>query len=334
MAFENDGGAGAGSGAGDGAGSGGSLAAALTGGADDGGAAAAAAAAGGSDDGGAAAAAAAAGAGDGAADPAWYADISADLGEGEKTSLRDWVKANGAKDLTHLAKIARDNQAALRDSGRIKLPGEGASEAEKTAFRAAIGVPDSAEGYVLAPIKDADGNELALDMPLLSRLAAKAHESGVPKAAYEALVNDFVAAQLEAAGGADTEAKAEGIAWAKEQGEKQAAKLSAVNRGAEAVGLTNDEVFAIRGAIGSRRTLDTLARLGEGIGEDVLLGGTGGAKQFMVSGEQAQAQIDVMKGDPATLSKMTVKGTPENARYERLVVIAGEAANRKAAAGL
>ena len=330
MAFENDGAAGAG------AGDGGSLAAALTGG-DDGGAAAAAAAAaagaGGSDDGGAAAAAAAAG-GESGADPAWYADISADLGDGEKTSLRDWVKANGAKDLTHLAKIARDNQAALRDSGRIKLPGEGASEAEKTAFRAAIGVPESAEGYVIAPIKDADGNDLELDTPLLSRLAAKAHESGVPKAAYEALVNDFVAAQLEAAGAGDAEQKAEGISWAKEQGDKQAAKLAAVNRGAAAMELSNEEVFAIRGVLGSRRTLDTFARLGEGIGEDVLLGGTGGAKQFMVSGEQAQAQIDVMKGDAATLAKMTVKGTPENARYNRLVAIAGEAANRKAAAGL
>ena len=324
MAFENDGGAGAG------AGDGGSLAAALTGGDDGGAAAAAAAAAGGSDDGGAAAAAAAAG----GADPGWYDQLAGDPGEGETASNRDWIKAKGFKDLDGLTKALRSAEKSIHDKGLVKLPGEGASEAEKTAFRAAIGVPESAEGYVIAPIKDADGNELELDTPLLSRLAAKAHESGVPKAAYEALVNDFVAAQLEAAGGADTEAKAEGIAWAKEQGGKQAAKLSAVNRGAEAVGLTNEEVFAIRGAIGSRRTLDTLARLGEGISEDVLLGGTGGAKQFMVSGEQAQAQIDVMKGDPATLAKMTIKNTPENARYERLVAIAGEAANRKAAAGL
>jgi len=60
----------------------------------------------------------------------------------------------------------------------------------------------------------------------------------------------------------------------------------------------------------------------------------GGRQRFLVSGDQAQADIDAMKADPIISKKITVKGSPENAKYNRLVAIAGEAANRKAAAGL
>lgn len=273
-------------------------------------------------------------AGGGAADPDWYANVSAETADGETASNRDYIKAKGFKDIDGLAKAYRNAEKALHDKGAVKIPGEGASEAEVTAWREAIGVPADPKGYELAPIMDANGEPVPLDLPLLERLAVKAHEIGVPKAAYEGLVNDFVQGQLEMAAAADIEAKAEGASWAKEQGDKATAKLNAVNRGAEALGLSGEDVLKIRAALGTRRALDTLSRLGENIGEDVLLHSDGGGRKFIMSGDQAQAEMDAMKADPKLAAAILRPGSPENAKWKRLEAIVGDAANRKAQAGL
>lgn len=278
-------------------------------------------------------AAAAAGADDGAADPDWYGSLSVETIEGETASNRDWIKAKGFKDLDGVTKALRSAEKAIHDKGMVKLPGEGASAEEIAAWRTAIGVPESADGYTIAPVKGADGEDVALDTPLLARLAAKAHEAGVPKAAYEGLVNEFVAAQLEDFNGMEAEQRAEGKQWADGQGDKAPAKLAAVNRGQQVLGISGEEVASLRNAIGAARTLELLSGLGDKVGEDVLIGGSGG-QQFMANGDQAQAEIDRMRGDSAMVAKMTVKGTPENAKYNRLLAIAGEAANRRQAAGL
>lgn len=269
----------------------------------------------------------------GAADQAFLGQFSTDPLDGDGPSLQDWVNSTGVKDVNGLAKIARDNQRALRESGRVKVPGEGASEAEVKAWRAAIGVPETAEGYAIAAPKDAAGNDVPMDTAALDRLAAKALDAGVPEAAYKAIVGEYVAMQLEGMAARESELNAEGQAWLKEQGDKAPAQSAAINRAAQALGLERGEIAAVRGALGSRRMAEIFAKLGNGIGEDALVtGGSGGG--FMPSGDEAQAEINRMRSDPATVQKMAVKGTPENLKYERLVRVAGEAANRKAAAGL
>lgn len=328
-----DAGAGAGAGAGGDAGQGGGASAADVfglGGAGDGGQGGAAGGAhgdGGAGEGGQG------DAGQGAADPAWYDQVSADLGEGEKASLRDWLKSAGVKDLNGLAKIARDNQTALRDSGRVKVPGEGASEAEVKAYRAAIGVPEEVTGYQLAEIKDANGEPVPMNTPLLDRLAANALKAGIPKGAYEAVVNDFVQAQLEEAATQDAALKAEATAKLKEWGAQANAKEGAIDRGLAALGLSRDEALKLRSALGAGRAMDIFSKLGEGVSEDVLVRGEGGRPRFGMTGAQAQEQIDAMKADPGAAAKIMVPGTPERTRYDRLLSIVGEDANRKAAAG-
>ncbi len=286
---------------------------------------------GGGDDGAAAAAAAAAAAG-GGGEPDWLTNLSGDTADGDTASLRDWAKSTGVKDLNGLAQIARDNQRALRESGRVKVPGEGASPEEVAAWRTATGVPDSPAGYALDPVKDSAGNDVPLDAPLLDRLAARAHELGMPKAQYQGLVQDFVAAQMEQLGTLETTMRADAAEWMKGQGDKQPARAAAVNRGAEFLGLAGEDVVKIRNELGSAKTLNMLAKLGEASGEDVLLGGTGSGR-FLANGNEAQASIDGMRADPKVLTQMTKKGTPENAKYERLSRIVEDAANRKVAAG-
>jgi hypothetical protein len=66
-----------------------------------------------------------------AARPAWPIPIStqhlsADA-EGDEASLRDWAKSAGSRISTGSPRSLRDNQKALRDSGRVKVPGEGAT---------------------------------------------------------------------------------------------------------------------------------------------------------------------------------------------------------------
>lgn len=50
-------------------------------------------------------------------------------------------------DLKTLHKAFEDNQKALRDSGRIKLPGKDATDDDRKAFAKTLGVPEKADGY-------------------------------------------------------------------------------------------------------------------------------------------------------------------------------------------
>ncbi len=260
--------------------------------------------------------------GSGGADPDWYASLSADPGEGEKASLRDWVKALGVKDLDGLAKVARDNQAALRDTGRIKIPGDGASPAEIAAFRSAIGVPEDASGYQLPMIEDAAGNAVPLDDGLLGKLVPRALEHGVPKAAFEGLVSDFVGLQLDAAAHEDAAQKDLARAWLGKQGENGNARMAAIDAAGKALGLSGTDMVAIRNTLGADRAMEMFAKLGEGMAEDVMI--TGGRGRFGISGREAQAEMDKLKGDKEFYTKMMVPGSPEKLRWDRLQAAAGE----------
>lgn len=260
--------------------------------------------------------------GEAAVDPAWYDQVSGDVAEGDKVALRDWLRSAGVKDVQGLAKMARDNVAALRDSGRVKVPGEGASEVEVKAFHAAIGVPGTPEDYALPVVNDSDGNPVPLDEGLLGGLRAKAHEYGVPKAAFEGLVADFVQGQLDQQAQADHDLGEDGKAWQRAQGTNLAARTSAVDSAIVSLGLGKADLTGIRAVMGTSRALDMFAKLGEGMAEDVIA--TGGRGKFGVTGQQAQAQLDTLKTDTDFMRKAMVSGTPEQARWNRLNQAAGE----------
>jgi len=299
-------------------------------GADDGGSAGGDAGAGGGADGGSSGGdSGSGGSGDiaGGADPDWYTQLSADA-QGEEASLRDWVKATGVKDLDGLAKVARDNQRALRESGRVKVPGEGASAEEITAFHKAIGVPDDAKGYAFTPPKDAQGNDVPLDQKGLERIAAAAHQHGVPKAAMEAVVAEFIKGQMDDLADAESQVVAAVEAKLKGFGADRAAKIAAMDNAIKALDLTAEQARGIRGVLGGEKAIDVFVRLGEGMSEDKLI--TGGSGKFGVSGEQAKAELNELKKDRSWVDKAMTKGTPENARYERLNNAIGADADQKA----
>lgn len=256
----------------------------------------------------------------GAADPDWYSQVSAELGEGEKTSLRDWLKSTGVKDVGGLAKIARDNQAALRADGRFKVPGEGAKPEEVAAYRKAIGVPSDVKGYELPKIQDANGNDVALDQGLLGKLLPKALERGVPADPMNGLISDFVQLQLDAVAQEDADQQKGAGDWLKQQGENGKTRMAAIDAAGRALGLSGEEMKAIRNALPPGKAMEMFAKLGEGMAEDVML--TGGKGRFGVTGREAQGQLDDMKrqaaNDKAFATAVSTAGTPENARWNRL----------------
>jgi hypothetical protein len=253
----------------------------------------------------------------------------AETPEGETASLQDWVKASGVKDAATLAKIARDNQKALRESGRIKVPGEGATAQEVAEYRQAIGVPDAATGYQLPEIKDADGNPIPLNTPVAERIFAKAHELGGPKTLVEQLVASEIQAQIEEHDAAvkqitaDAQKHINGWGAEKEQG------LVQVNAALKELGFSRKDVEHMRampGGVG--KFLDAMRKVGSNFTEDTLI--RGDRQTFGMTAEQAQSEIDAMKADPEQVKKVMVPGSSERIKWDRLNAVLTEAASKAA----
>jgi hypothetical protein len=273
--------------------------------------------------------AAAGGAAAGGADPEWYSQLPAEVGDGESASMRDWVKSVGAKDVASLAKIARDNQKALRESGRVKVPGEGASEAELAEFRKAIGVPEDAKGYKMPELTDAQGKPVELNSDRLGEIAGWAHEAGVPAGALERVLQKVAEADMQEMAGREIELSKEAADHVKKWGGEKDNKLAAVDNAASLLGLKRDEMLKIRAALGPARALDVLADLGARVSEDTLVSGDK-RQRFAGDPVAAQRELDEMKSSPDIRDKVFIKGTPEKARWDRLQGIVGAAEEQKA----
>ncbi|MEQ1549534.1 MAG: hypothetical protein ABL918_12950 [Chakrabartia sp.] len=271
-----------------------------------------------------------AGGGDEGAEPDWYANLSADGGEADNPSNRDWIKGLGVKDIDGLAKIARDNQRALRESGRVKIPGADAKPEEVAEFRKALGVPDDAKGYAMPEITDESGNAIPLNTDLMNGVFEDAHAEGVPKAAMDGIAAKFVQRQLDMAADHDNQMRTAADKWVKDQGNQATEKLAAIDRAASALGVSRDEMIGLRNAWGAEKALSVMAKLGEGMAEDVMIGG--GKGRFGISGAEAQAEMDKLKSNPEFYSKATQPGTAENARWNRLQNAAAAYADAQAKA--
>lgn len=250
------------------------------------------------------------GGGAGAA-PDWFANVSDKAGEGEGSANRDWLTAKGVKDIDGLVKIARDTEKALRENGRIKVPGEGAKPEELAAFRTAIGVPEAVDGYTFTGPEGVTMNDA-----LIGSLRESALKHGTPKAAFEGLLGDFVQLQMDEAAAEAKRQDELAAGWVKEQGAKKDEQLAHINTAARSLGLSKTDMSGLRAGLGADRALGLLAKLGAGMAEDVLI--TGGSNRFGVSGAEAQAELDRLKGDAAFREKAMKPGTPERVRWERL----------------
>lgn len=284
------------------------------------GAAAALAGGGGGGDDAAAAAAAAAGGGD---EAEWLENFSAEGGDADNPSNRDWLKAKGFKSLDDLAKSYRSAEHTIRNGGKgVQVPGDGAKPEEIAAFNKAIGVPENVDGYAF-DMPDGLTEEL-LDMPLLGSIREVALEAGVPAKGFKSLVEGVIAKQLDAQQAARAAENESRDTLLKEWGPQKDAKLADVNNGMRALGLKPAHVAAMQrgfaeqfGEAGSRFTLELLQKIGAGVAEDALLGGDG-PRRFGISGAEAQVEIDRLSKDKEFGEKLFKKDPDAVARWDRL----------------
>ncbi|MCJ8158850.1 hypothetical protein [Sphingomonas sp. LaA6.9] len=266
-----------------------------------------------------------AGAGGGdAVDPEFYGLLSAQGAEGDNPSNRDWIKSAGFKDMDGVVKALRDNIKAVRDSGRVKVPGEDASDEDRAAFARAIGVPENIDGY---EIKAPDG--IQLNEPLIGALRESALKHGAPKGAFEGLVSDFIQAQLDEAAAESKKQDDLASAKVKEWGAGANEKLSHVNSAARHLGFSKADMQGLRNGLGADRALDLLAKLGEGMAEDTLM--TGGRGRFGVTPAEAQSELDKLNSDPEHMAALDRRDPGALARRQRLIDAVAAGRSQKAA---
>jgi hypothetical protein len=258
----------------------------------------------------------------GAGEAAWLEHFSAEGGDAENPSNRDWLKAKGFKTLDDLAKSYREAEHTIRNGGKLTIPGADAKPEEIAAFRKAIGVPDKVDDYAFEMPEGV--TEELLDMPLLGSIKEKAFEAGVPAAGFKSLVEGVIQQQLDAIEASRTAENGSRDELFKEWGGQKDAKMADVQNAMRALDLKPLDVAAIQrgfamqyGEPGSKRTLELLQRLGAGLAEDTLLGGDG-PKRFGITGEAAQAEIDKLIVDTEFGKKLTAKDPEAVARWDRL----------------
>jgi hypothetical protein len=273
------------------------------------------------------------GEGGGSADAEWLGQFSAEGGDADNPSNRDWLKSKGFKSLDEVAKSYRAAEQAIHDKGSIKVPGDGAKPEEIAAFNKAIGVPETADGYTIALPEGVKEDEI--DMDLINPLKEQALAAGVPAKGFQALVDGVIKHQmdqLQASAKAETESR-DGLL--KEWGGQKDAKLADVNNAMRALNLKRSDVAAIQrgfamqyGEPGSRRTLELLQALGAGVAEDMLLGGDG-PRRFGVTGAEAQKEIDTLIADKTF---DPVNNPEHKTRWERLTAAVAADRDRQAKA--
>lgn len=267
-----------------------------------------------------------------AADIAWASGVSADKGEGDDPSNLDWLRSSGVKDLNGLVKVARDNIKAVRDSGRVKIPGEGAKPEEIKAYREAIGVPNDAAGYVveLPQVAGQDG-QFELDSAFLDPMRKIAHETNVPASAFKALAAQFITAQMEGVQAEIIQRDTAREDKVKEWGANAAANKADFRRGAQLLGLDTAAIGRLQnGDVGL--LMDTVAKAGALAGEDFFADGE--RQNFGVTSEaEAQAELDRMTSDKDVYAKIKAKDATTVQKYNRLTAAVASFRARKAGSG-
>lgn len=114
-----------------------------------------------------------------------------------ETFVKELLKTD--KPTTEMFKQMKNLQTKLgeRPSGIIK-PGPEATEEQKQAYNKQMGVPDSAEGYEIKPITWSDEEkeagqkvEASRNPEIIKAMQKAAHKRGLPKEAFEGMLEDY-----------------------------------------------------------------------------------------------------------------------------------------------
>lgn len=270
--------------------------------------------------------------GGGEAAAADWLGIFSDKAPGEgQTASRDWVKAKGFKDPDAMVSSYRELETKFLSGDKIVVPKEGDSPEVIEAFHKAIGRPEKPEDY---EIKLADGEELNDDLAKIMREAA--FKAGAPASVFAALAepfNNYMREKLQQHEAAQVQQRDAGVAeYKQEVGDKFNTHIAAGNKAMRLLELSGEDIAGIEQGLGTKKTLALFAKLGMGMGEDILLD-AGGRPKFSMSKEEAQAELDRVGKEPGYLDKLKSDPTVKARREHLLSVVAAAEAREREARG-
>lgn len=255
--------------------------------------------------------------GEGAGD-AWYAGLADE-------NLRRWAQAKGWKDPLSAVEsnYNLERLIGLDRAGRtVVLPREDAPAEEVQAFRARLGVPESAEGYALPMPEGAP--------PEFARAAAQwMHEAGVPAKAATHVAQRWNAhiaeAQVAAEHQYQVESNAQVASLKSEWGNAFDANAEHARRAAlhflpgDDTGARARQMDKVERALGSAAFLRFMVNVGRGLSEHALVSGEGEGAHSPAS---ARARIAQLRGDRAWTASYIAGDAGKAAEMNRLHRIA------------
>lgn len=255
----------------------------------------------------------------GASNDAWYSKL-------ENADVRTWAEAKGFKDPLAAAESAYNLEKLMGfdKAGRtIVLPDENSTPEQIAAFRAKLGVPETADGYKL-PVPQGVPEDFAKEA------SGWFHEAGVPPKAAEAIAAKWNA-KMEAAQAAanqafETQSNAEFAAWRAEQGaaadqnQELAKRAAAQFMPAKDAAERAEMMSKIERAIGTGNFMKMMTNIGSGLGEHkVHMGGEGG---LTPTPAQAQQRIAELKSNKEWTSAYLGGDKTKQAEMEQLQKLA------------
>jgi hypothetical protein len=207
----------------------------------------------------------------------------------------------------------------------VHLPKDASDEAGIAAFRTKIGVPAEAAKYELGELKFSDGSEPGPEFA--TWLKETAFKAGIPQAAIAQLAPEFIK-YVEAGSTAESAERTakladEHAALDKNWGTNKAINLAIAQRGAQALGLTPEEVQGLENQVGYAKVMEAMRRVGELNGEAKFVGqgqGPGGNGGIMTQ-EMAVARKAELMNDQGWVTRYTNGDVAANRELSDLLKI-------------
>jgi hypothetical protein len=233
---------------------------------------------------------------------------------------RAWAQNKAYADLPTAIKSYRELEAQFLKGEKLVVPKEGDPQDVFDRFYQALGRPEAAEKYeITAP----EGHQL--DESLVATVRDAAFKAGVPQTMLQPMVeafNNYALEQIQHEEAQRIDAKNKGVDQIKaEWGDNFQSRLAEANRAMRVLELSTDDIGSLEDALGTVRVMQLMHRLGAGMGEDALRGGSTIAK-FAISPAEAKAELDRIETDPDKIKAYAAgdKALRERAGYLRTVI--------------
>jgi hypothetical protein len=201
----------------------------------------------------------------------------------------------------------------------LRIPQPNASEADRRAFYTRLGVPSTSAEYDLSSVKFADGTELADDFIHTLRDAFSAANVSKDKAASiaSAIVRFEETKEANQAAATDLHLQEQRALMERNWGPNKDFNLLTAMNGARRLGITDQQVNALRDTLGEYQTMEMFRRIGAATTEDTFVEGSQatGAPTTLPA---AEAELARLQQDDAWVKRLLGGEVEARRQFEAL----------------